>query len=80
MDPPRTPFPVHCVACGHTWPGAWLPLSLNKLSALLRRLQCPWCGAAADHIIADHIVAGATLTPAREARLVEIKKIGEGGG
>jgi hypothetical protein len=75
MDPPRTAFMVHCVACGYAWVGALLPLSLNKLSGLLRRLQCPSCASGADHI-----VAGATLTPAREARLVEIKKIGEGGG
>jgi hypothetical protein len=73
--PERAPFPVHCVACGHTWAGAWLPLSMNVLCSLLRRLRCPFCGAAADHI-----VARIRPEPARELHPVELKKIGEGGG
>jgi hypothetical protein len=73
--PPRSAFMVHCVACGYSWVGALLPLSVYVLAGLLRRLQCPACASGSDHI-----VAGASVPAARETHLVEIKTIGEGGG
>jgi hypothetical protein len=40
----KTPFVVHCGACGHQWLIAYLPMEVGALFRIVRGSACPSCG------------------------------------
>lgn len=46
----KRPMRVQCGKCDHIWPAAYLPMEMGKVAALLKRVMCPMCGAAAKDI------------------------------
>ena len=41
---------VRCQQCRHVWTAVYLPMSLVKVSKVLRGLYCPNCGESAGGI------------------------------
>jgi hypothetical protein len=37
---------VKCTPCDHAWIGAYLPMEVSTLAALMQHARCPKCGGA----------------------------------
>lgn len=53
MSEPKTPQPVRCGKCAHTWVGFYTPISLGAGAKMLKSLHCPMCGADSKDIFLD---------------------------
>lgn len=46
----KHPLRTYCVACGHKWTAAYLPMNLNKMAQIAESLRCPSCAASSHDI------------------------------